>query len=553
MNKSIFEEYNISEELNNAISALGFEEATPIQAQAIPLMLQGRDLIGQAQTGTGKTIAFGVPVIEAIDSHSKLTQAIVLCPTRELAIQVAEEFGLLLKFKKTVHVVPIYGGQPIERQMQALRKGAQIIIATPGRLIDHLHRKTINLSQVKVVVLDEADVMLDMGFREDIEIILKTTPKEKQTVLFSATMPKVILELTKRYLKNPEFIKVVHKELTVPSINQYYVEIKPGMKLEGLSRMLDLYNPKLSLVFCNTKRGVDDLVKHLHTRGYLAEALHGDLKQNQRDKVMKKFRTGQIDILVATDVAARGIDVDEIDAVFNYDMPQDEEYYVHRIGRTARAGRVGESYTFVTGKEIYKIRDIERFTKTKIISKSLPKAEDVAEKKSAGFIEKIKHAIGDGKGLEKFEVFVQQLIDEDFTTLEIATGLMKLMMKNENTAAASTPIISKHVSEKSHSHTNSHLDSRSHSHSHEQSRNGSGNSERLFMNLGKKSKMSQRDLLRLFTEQAGIPEKKVIEVDMYDKFSFVEVDSAYVEKAISAIDGTSIKGKRIAIEVAKSR
>ncbi len=572
MNKSIFEEYNISEELNNAVSALGFEEATPIQAQAIPLMLQGRDLIGQAQTGTGKTIAFGIPLIQAVEAHLKHTQAIVLCPTRELAIQVAEEFGLLLKFKKTVHVLPIYGGQPIERQMQGLRKGAQIIIATPGRLIDHLQRKTINLSQVKTVVLDEADIMLDMGFREDIEIILKTTPKEKQTVFFSATMPKAILELTKRYLKNPEFIKVVHKELTVPSVNQYYVEIKQGMKLEGLSRLFDLYNPKLSLVFCNTKRAVDDLINHLHTRGYLADGLHGDMKQNQRDKVMKKFRTGQIDILVATDVAARGIDVEEIDAVFNYDMPQDEEYYVHRIGRTARAGRVGQAYTFVTGKEIYKIRDIERFTKTKINSMALPKPEDVAEKKSEGLLEKIKAAIGDGKGLAKYEQVVQQLVQQDFTSLEIASGLMKLLMKDKPVVQETESRMSKQISfktdyEKPRSkerHTKEGRTKERHSkewYSEERdsdidlsgNRNGS-ETERLFMNIGvKKSKVNPKDLLRLFTVDAGIPEKKIIDVDMYDKFSFVEVESSYVDKAITAIDGSSIKGKRIAIEVAKSR
>lgn len=551
MNKSIFEHFGISEELNNAISSLGFEEATPIQAQAIPLMLSGKDLIGQAQTGTGKTIAFGVPLIEHIDASAKHTQAIVLCPTRELAIQVAEEFGLLLKFKKQVHAVPIYGGQPIERQMQAIRKGAQIIIATPGRLIDHLHRKTINLSNVKTVVLDEADIMLDMGFRDDIEIILKTTPKEKQTVFFSATMPKAILELTKRYLKSPEIVKVMHKEMTVPNINQYYVELKQGMKLDALSRLLDLYNPKLSLVFCNTKRAVDDLVSHLHTRGYLAESLHGDMKQNQRDKVMKKFRTGQIDMLVATDVAARGIDVDEIDMVFNYDMPQDEEYYVHRIGRTARAGRAGQAYTFVTGKEIYKIRDIERFTKTKITSKALPKPEDIAEKKSAGFVEKIKKAIGDGKSLSKYEKYVQQLMDEDFTTLEIASGLVKLLMKDNvevSETFSETPKVSKQVKV-----VKSRENGFQNGYESKAGKHKNSGSERLFMNIGKKSKANPQDLMRMFTDEAGIPAKAIIEVDMYDKFSFVEVSSEYVDTAISAIDGTSIKGKRIAIEVAKSR
>jgi len=353
------------------------------------------------------------------------------------------------------------------------------------------------------------------------------------------------------------------------------------MKLEGLSRLLDLYNPKLSLVFCNTKRAVDDLVNHLHARGYLAEGLHGDMKQNQRDKVMKKFRTGQIDILVATDVAARGIDVDEIDAVFNYDMPQDEEYYVHRIGRTARAGRAGQAFTFVMGKEIYKIRDIERFTKTKITSKPLPKPEDVAEKKSEGLLEKIKAAIGDGKGLVKYEQVVQQLVQQDFTSLEIASGLMKLLMKDKPVVEESETKMSKQISFKTdydkprskERHTKERHSKDRHSeekyskerHTKERYANEndpgldfSGNrngdkTERLFMNIGKKSKVNPKDLLRMFTVEAGIPEKKIVDVDMYDKFSFVEVDSSYVDKAITAIDGSTIKGKRIAIEVAKSR
>jgi len=418
---------------------MGFEEPTPIQAQTIPLLLKGKDLIGQAQTGTGKTAAFGIPIIEKIDAHNKHTQALVLCPTRELAIQVAEDFAELLKYKKTIHVIPVYGGQPIGRQMQALRKGAHIIIATPGRLIDHLDRKTVKLDEVIMVVLDEADEMIDMGFRDDIERILRSTPKEKQTIFFSATMSKPIMELTKRYLKNPDIIKVIHTEMTVPNVSQYYVEVNSGMKLEALTRLIDLHDPKLSLVFCNTKRTVDSLVTHLHARGYLAESLHGDMSQNQREKVMNRFRTGKLDILVATDVAARGIDVDDIDAVFNYDMPQDEEYYVHRVGRTARAGKSGQAFTLAVGKEIYKIRDIERFAKTKINRKFIPKPEDVEEKKSINVIEKIKTAIGDGKSLAKYNEIIEKLLNEDFSATEIAGGLLKILMKTETAPIAAVP------------------------------------------------------------------------------------------------------------------
>jgi ATP-dependent RNA helicase DeaD len=440
LQKVTFEDFVISNEIRHAITEMGFEEPTPIQAQSIPILLKGKDLIGQAQTGTGKTAAFGIPVIEKVESHNRHTQALVLCPTRELAIQVAEEFAELLKYKKSIHVLPVYGGQPIGRQMAGLRKGAQIIIATPGRLIDHLERKTIKLDEVKMVVLDEADEMIDMGFRDDIETILRSTPKEKQTIFFSATMSKPIMELTKRYLKNPDVIKVIHKELTVPNISQYYIEVGGGMKLEALTRLIDLHDPKLSLVFCNTKRTVDNLVSHLHARGYLAEGLHGDMSQNQREKVMGKFRNVKLDILVATDVAARGIDVDDIDAVFNYDMPQDEEYYVHRIGRTARAGRAGQAYTFAVGKEIYKIRDIERFTKTKISRKFVPKSEDVEEKKSLNMIDKIKTAIGDGKNLAKYNLIIEKLLDEDFSATEIAGGLLKLLMKTETAQVQSAVI-----------------------------------------------------------------------------------------------------------------
>ena len=334
-----FEELNLSSEILKAVENKGFEETTPIQAQSIPYIMEGRDIIGQAQTGTGKTAAFGIPILEKLSHEEKTVQGMVICPTRELAIQVAEEIRELAKFKRGVEILPIYGGQPIDRQIKALQKRPQIIVGTPGRIMDHMNRGTLKIDKVRMIVLDEADEMLDMGFIEDIITILKAVPEERQTMLFSATMPKPILELTKRFQKNPKHVMVVHKELTAPKVEQIYFEVKEKTKPEVLSRLIDMYNPKLSLVFCNTKRKVDELVAELQGRGYFADGLHGDLKQVQRDRVMSKFRSGAVDILVATDVAARGIDVDDIEAVFNYDLPQDEEYYVHRIGRTARAGR----------------------------------------------------------------------------------------------------------------------------------------------------------------------------------------------------------------------
>ena len=380
-----FNELAVKEEITRAIADLGYEQPSPIQAKAIPVVLEGYDVIGQAQTGTGKTAAFSIPLLEKIDPSDKRLQAIVLCPTRELAIQVSEEVRKLAKYLHGVKTLPIYGGQPIDRQIKALKGGVQVIIGTPGRVIDHINRKTLKPSTVKMVVMDEADEMLDMGFREDIETILSSTPQERQTSLFSATMPKAILELTQKYQKEPVHIKVVRKELTVNNIKQFYIETRKSNKLEVLTRLIDVYNPKLTVVFTNTKKGADELVSDLQARGYGADSLHGDLKQVQRDIVMDKFRHGTIDILVATDVAARGIDVDDVECVINYELPQDEEYYVHRIGRTGRAGRDGIAFSFVFGREMRKLKDVERYTKSKVMKHSIPTVNDVEQKKIGQF------------------------------------------------------------------------------------------------------------------------------------------------------------------------
>ncbi|MBQ2879447.1 MAG: DEAD/DEAH box helicase, partial [Anaerotignum sp.] len=419
-----FEEMNISNEILRAVLDMGFEEATPIQSQAIPLVLDGKDIIGQSQTGTGKTAAFGIPCLERIDPDDRRLQAMILCPTRELAIQVSEEFRKLLKYKDNIRVLPIYGGQPIDRQIAALKKGAQVVIGTPGRVMDHMRRRTIKAETVQMMILDEADEMLDMGFREDIETILVKIPEDHQTLLFSATLSPEILDITKRFQREPEFIKIVRKELTVPSIEQYYFDVKEKSKLDALCRIMDVYDPNLAMVFCNTKKRVDDLVEMLQGRGYFAEGLHGDLKQPQRDKVMQKFRNGTIEILVATDVAARGLDIDDIDIVFNYDVPQDEEYYVHRIGRTGRAGKSGKAFTFCVGKEIYKLRDIMRYTKTKIVQQKLPTLSDVEELKTRFFLEKIKGIIDEGH-LTKYIHLVDRLMEEEYTSIDIAAALLK--------------------------------------------------------------------------------------------------------------------------------
>ena len=526
-----FEDMNISNEICRAVLDMGFEEATPIQSQAIPVILEGKDIIGQSQTGTGKTAAFGIPLLERINPEDRRLQALILCPTRELAIQVSEEFRKLLKYKDNIRVLPIYGGQPIDRQIAALRKGTQVVIGTPGRVMDHMRRRTIKAETVQMMVLDEADEMLDMGFREDIETILVKIPEEHQTLLFSATLSPEILDITKRFQRNPEFIKIVRKELTVPNIEQYYFDVKEKTKLDALCRIIDVYDPKLAMVFCNTKKRVDDLVEMLQGRGYFAEGLHGDLKQAQRDKVMQKFRNGTIEILVATDVAARGIDVDDIDVVFNYDVPQDEEYYVHRIGRTGRAGKAGKAFTFCVGKEIYKLRDIMRYTKTKIQQQKLPTLSDVEEMKTNIYLEKIKGIIEEGH-LTKYIHLVDRLMEEDYTSIDIAAALLKDHLSDVNADDIDA------LDDINLGGTELY--------------GGEGEKMvRLFINAGKKSKIRAKDIVGAIANEAGIPGQTLGEIAIFDEYTFVDVPNEFVRDILHGMKHAKIKGKRVHIEIAK--
>lgn len=422
-----FKELNLSDSMQKALDFMGFEEATPIQSKAIPVVMEGRDVIGQAQTGTGKTCAFGVPAVEMIDSKQQGVQVLVLCPTRELAIQVSEEFRSLCKYKKGIKSLAIYGGQSIDRQIIALKGKPQVIIGTPGRIMDHMRRRTLKFQNLKMVVLDEADEMLNMGFREDIDTIFAELPTERQTMLFSATMPKGILEIANLYMNNPEHVVTLQKEVTINTIEQYYIEVRENSKLELLCRLVDARNIKLAIVFCNTKWKVDELCTSLQARGYSSEALHGDMKQRERDRVMNKFRKGQVEILIATDVAARGIDVNDVEAVFNYDIPSDTEYYVHRIGRTGRAGKKGVSYSFVFGRDIYKLRDIERYTKSKITRANPPTISSIETMKLQSATEEVIATLASG-GYSKYTEAIERILEEsdDITTLDIASALFKM-------------------------------------------------------------------------------------------------------------------------------
>ena len=521
-----FEEMCLDTRIMRAIAEMGFEQPSPIQAQSIPIAGEGKDMIGQARTGTGKTASFGIPMLQRINPKDKNLQAIVLCPTRELAIQSANEIRKLAKFLHGIKVLPIYGGQEISKQIRSLKGGVQIVIGTPGRVMDHLRRHTLKPQTVDIVVLDEADEMLNMGFREDIETILGQLPEERQTMLFSATMPKPILEIAKRYLHEPEIVKVIQKELTVPKIEQYYYEVNPRKKNEVLSRLLDMYDPSLSLVFCNTKRKVDELVADLKGRGYFAEGLHGDMKQSQRDRVMNGFRNGRTDILVATDVAARGIDVDDVEAVFNYDVPQDDEYYVHRIGRTGRAGREGRAFTLVVGKEIYKLKDIQRYCKTKIRRQPIPSVNDVAAIKVEKLLEQAGELIAtDGLG-RMMDLLEEYLDGSDYSATEMAAALLAMQLGETSTQTLPKEEFGDTGAEPG--------------------------MVRMFMNIGKKDRVRIGDILGAVAGESGMEGALVGTIDMYDNFSFVEVPQEYAAAVLEAMNHSKIKGRRVNMEPAKN-
>ena len=432
-----YEDSGINPKILRAVSEMGYTQMTPIQEQAIPQLMEGKDVIGQAQTGTGKTAAFGIPMLQMVDPASRELQGMILCPTRELAIQAAEELHKFSKYMHGIRVVPIYGGQDISRQIKALKGGVQIIVGTPGRVMDHMRRHTIKLDSLKMVVLDEADEMLNMGFREDMEAILGEIPGEHQTALFSATMPKPILEITDCFQNDAKLVKVAAQELTIPLVSQKFYRVKNQDKDAACVRLLEYYQPKLTLIFCNTKKKVDELSDLLKEQGFQAEGLHGDLSQAQRDAVMKRFRNGGTSILIATDVAARGIDVDDVEAVINYDIPQDIEYYVHRIGRTGRAGRKGRSFTFANSREIYKIREIERVCHTTITEKKLPGAAKVLKAKADKYLNKA-WELHEHEDIELMKSFLQRKMEEEgCDALELAAAMLKLQVgdKGEEIAA----------------------------------------------------------------------------------------------------------------------
>lgn len=423
---STFYEFGISDELIRATAGMGFEEATAIQELAIPIAMEGRDIIGQAQTGTGKTAAFGIPMIEKCRPEQGPVQGLVITPTRELAVQVAEELNTLGQYKK-IKSLPIYGGQEIVRQIKALKNKPQIIVATPGRLMDHMRRKLIRLQNLSVVVLDEADEMLNMGFREDIEDILSEAPTDRHTMLFSATMPKPIQDLARRYMREPEFIRIKTKEITVPNTEQHYYQVHEREKFDALCRLLDLHSPEAAIIFARTKRRVDEILEALSKRGYSAEAIHGDLTQSKRDSVMRKFKNGVTEILVATDVAARGLDIGSVTHVYNFDIPQDPDSYVHRIGRTGRVGRAGMATTFVLPRELDHLELIERTIRRKIARQPVPTLDETIRGQQRLTAEKLLQAIEEGEH-QLYKEAARELLESASASSLLAAAL-KLLTK----------------------------------------------------------------------------------------------------------------------------
>ncbi len=513
-----FEDFSLSKEVIRAVSEIGFEEPTPIQVSAIPLILGGADIVGQAQTGTGKTAAFGIPIIEKL-TKGKSPFAIILEPTRELAIQVAEEMHRLGKHRKA-NVLPVYGGKSIETQIKGLKKGVDVIVGTPGRVIDHIRRKTLSLQHVSVVVLDEADEMLNMGFIEDMETILKETPSERQTLLFSATMPQPIMNIAKRYMRSPEKVRASTKEVVVSEIKQVFYEVREPDKINALSRLIDVEDPQLAIVFCHTKVEVDEVSLKLQQMGYNASALHGDFTQARRDEVMHKFKHGKLDILVATDVAARGLDIQNVTHVINYSIPQNPERYIHRIGRTGRAGKSGIAITLVTPREYRHLKVIEKTARTVIAKQKLPTSVDAVKAREKNIGKDISEILMDQKHLKYLSLVAE--LSKHFSFGDIAAAAMFAAFGEIKEQPADELLEKKGMA-------------------------------RLFMTIGRKDKIKVADIVKSIASEATIPFSRIGKIDVYDKFTFVEIPEDLADKVIGSVDDMVMQGKRVSISQARAK
>ena len=529
----LFSELGLPEEILRAVDEIGFEEATEIQAKTIPLLLEGKDVIGRSHTGTGKTAAFGIPAVTAVGKEDRNTvKVLILCPTRELAMQACDELDKFAAYMPWVRTCAVYGGADIERQIMRLKRGVNIVVGTPGRVMDHINRRTLKLDSLSTIILDEADEMLNMGFREDIEMILGFVPEERQTVLFSATMPEQIMAITEQYQRDPVVVGVEQKSRTVDSVEQVYFDVPMGRKTDALQMLLLAYEPKLSMVFCNTKRMVDELTEQLVSKGFKASGLHGDMKQQSRTQVLNAFKSGRLNILIATDVAARGIDVDDVDAVFNYDIPQDNEYYIHRIGRTGRAGRSGIAYTIASGRrQVNDLMEIARYTKAHIERRDLPSRDDIIAAKTSSVMNIVKSCAMSGKYASYAEQ-IAELEKEGFTAEMLAAALlgMKISAETKNVPEFIKPVFRT-----------------------EKGRNGKGGrdggSVKVEISVGRQNRIAPNFVLGALVDATGMAGKNFGKIDIYDRFTTVEIPEADKDHVIESMTGTKINGQKIKIKL----
>ncbi|MBE2184053.1 MAG: DEAD/DEAH box helicase [Anaerolineae bacterium] len=539
---SSFAALGLSEPTLKAIAELGYEEPTPIQSQTIRALSEGEDVIAQAQTGTGKTAAFALPIIEKLDPKLRSPQALILTPTRELAVQVAEAFQSYTKYQQ-ISVLPVYGGQPIDRQLRALERGVQIVVGTPGRILDHIRRKTVKFVNVRTVVLDEADEMLNMGFIEDIEAILKETPEDRQTALFSATMPMPIANLAKRYMHNARRITVAAEQMTVPQIRQIYYEVGKRDKFEMLTRILDFEVPASAIIFCRTKLEVDNIGQRLIARAYPAEALHGDMNQASRDRVMGRFRSGQTELLIATDVAARGLDVEQVSHVINYDLPLEPQSYVHRIGRTGRAGRAGIAISLVTPRERRQWGSIQQTAGIKAQRMQLPTIGDVITRRRERFKESIREVIA-AEGLEPYTIMAEEM-GEEYSPTDLAAAAFKLLMGTMPEERADLlaepevyePYDKKRAPDKKRSHGKESPPERG--------------MTRLYIDIGREDRVRPGDIVGAIANEAEIPGRSIGAIEIFDHFSLVDVPANQAQQVIKALQKSMIRNQKISVEIAK--
>lgn len=550
MEKRPFNELGLSAEVLKAVDKLGFEEASPIQTAVIPALLEGHDVVGQSATGSGKTAAFAIPAIERVDAKLKRVQVLILCPTRELAVQVAEEVNKLAAFKRGVLEVPIYGGQPYDRQIRALKAGAQIVIGTPGRVMDHMERGTLRLDDLKMVILDECDRMLDMGFRDDIEQVMSGTPEGRQSLFFSATMPPAIRGLIKRYTHQPVEVKIQALAKNAPQVEQVYYEVQRRAKVEALTRLIDRFNFRHGIVFCSTKIMVDELNEHLHARGYATDRLHGDISQAQRNRVTEKFKRKGFEFLIATDVAARGLDVDDLEVVFNFDLPNDAEDYTHRIGRTGRAGKSGKAFTFVSNREIYKLQSMIRYGKLKIQRGRIPSIDEIEEVKENKFFEDLRTTLEGGE-YTRYDRVIDRLLEQGHASTEITSAVIHLLHHGAPGAEAPPPPEPRQ--------------------SRDESPRGGGNYERpereqrrlqhekpaydrpgrtgrepgfvtIFFNVGRKQAITPSDLVGKIAGVTRQPGSIVGAIDLKQRHSLVDVAEKYADDVLQKMAGVRIRG-----------